>query len=84
MVVLHLLKKTHFVICINLLNQKPTMLIKFTIFRFFYILGQSYPLQDEPEIKSHAANILSNNLSLSNCTFLAISLSVYLFPDFDS
>jgi len=34
-------------------------------------------MQDEPEIKSHAANILSNNLSLSNCTFLAISLSVY-------
>jgi len=40
---------------------------------------ESYPIQDEPEIKSHAANILSNNLSLSNCTFLAISLSVYLF-----
>ena len=35
-------------------------------------------MQDEPERKSHAANILSNNLSLSNCTFLAISLSVYL------
>ena len=40
---------------------------------------KSYPMQDEPERKSHAANILSNNLSLSNCTFLAISLSVYLF-----
>jgi len=40
---------------------------------------ESYPMQDEPERKSHAANILSNNLSLSNCTFLAISLSVYLF-----
>ena len=37
--------------------------------------GESYPMQDEPERKSHAANILSNNLSLSNCTFLAISLS---------
>jgi len=35
-------------------------------------------MQDEPESKSHAANILSNNLFLSNCTFLAISLSVYL------
>jgi len=39
---------------------------------------KSYPMQDEPESKSHAASILSNNLSLSNCTFLAISLSVYL------
>jgi len=39
---------------------------------------QSYPTQDEPERKSHTANILSNNLFLSNCTFLAISLSVYL------
>jgi len=42
------------------------------------IKTQSYPMKDEPERKSHAANILSNNLSLSNCTFLAISLSVYL------
>ena len=34
--------------------------------------GESYPTQDEPERKSHAANILSNNLSLSNCTFLVL------------
>jgi len=27
-------------------------------------------MQDESERKSHAANILSNNLFLSNCTFL--------------
>jgi len=40
------------------------------------IRGQSFPMQDEPESKSHAANILSNNLSLSNCTFLAVCVNL--------
>jgi len=31
-------------------------------------------MQDEPERKSHAVNILSNNLFLSNCTFLAVDV----------
>ncbi|MBA7480532.1 hypothetical protein ES707_15994 [subsurface metagenome] len=60
---------------------KPAKYIKIFPFNqgYKHFKPESYPMQDEPERKSHAANILSNNLSLSNCTFLAISLSVHLF-----